>query len=68
MSDIQDAHVGDLFVDKSGRPWTIVGVCQEPTVIAVRMTFTGDDRPEERIHAGVSGLLFDGFKRVWRGK
>lgn len=32
MTDINDARVGDIYVDEGGTLWRVTGTCREPTV------------------------------------
>lgn len=85
---IADAETGDIYVDKLGKLWRVVGVCREPTVTveeveghlptspnlmqgAAAQAFiaTAPAAPQiirARQSGGIGGLMWDGFKRIWR--
>jgi hypothetical protein len=63
---IADAQPGDIYVDKYGCVWSIIGRIREPAIIAVRMVPSGTDTPEDKRVCGVSAVLWDGFEPVWK--
>lgn len=64
---IEDAQPGDVYVDEHGILWSIVGLIREPAIVARRMIVSGvEDDKHEKIVGGVSGTMWDGFKRIYR--
>lgn len=61
---VHDAEPGDIYVDSRGRLWRIVGTWHEPVVIAEEIE--RHNATPQRQTAGVSGLLWHGFERIYR--
>ncbi|KKN30170.1 hypothetical protein LCGC14_0836840 [marine sediment metagenome] len=64
MNDIHKAQPEDVYVDAQGKLWRVVSICGEPTVLLTEI------EPETRndsvqMHGGMSGLMWDGFKRIY---
>jgi hypothetical protein len=59
---VHGAQPRDVFVDRQGKLWRVVGVWTEPTVIMEEI----EEQHGTRLHGGVSGMMWDGFKRIWR--
>jgi hypothetical protein len=72
MSDVRDANPGDVFVDSIGRLYRVVKfTCHEPTVhmeAIEKLSTDGNEFLSDRLHGGVSGLMWDGFKRIYPTK
>lgn len=63
---VHDALPGDIFVDEQGKLWRCMSICNEPM-----RTFVEIEPPHANFAAsqkcgGVSGLMWRGWKRVWR--
>ena len=63
--DIRDAKPGDVYAEKDGKLWRVVGVVGEPSVIVEEIESLSPESPV-RMHGGVSGLMWQGFTRIWR--
>ena len=68
---VHDAEPDDIYVDAAGKLWRVIGVCGEPTVIMREIEDVSRDdgtvpNPARRISGGVSGLMWQGFKRILR--
>jgi hypothetical protein len=66
---VHEAEPGDVYVDGQGELWKIVGICREPTVIADRLTTAferegGAGIGQQRQSGGVSGLMWNGFRKL----
>lgn len=64
---VHDAVPGDIYVDRTGKLWRCVTVCHEPTVTMEEV----EGRVEGPIirgrqSGGVSGLMWNGWKRIFR--
>lgn len=57
---------GEIYEDKKGNRWLVVTVCNEPTVRMQRIhpVWDSDSPPPESQHGGMTGLMWDGFKKV----
>lgn len=62
---VHDAEPGDVYVDKEGKLWRVMGTCHEPTVQVAEIERTVPERPVT-LRGGISGLMWDGFKRIYR--
>jgi len=62
---VHDAEPNDVYADADGKLWRVVGVCGEPTVIVQEIETQTPDSPVRR-SGGVSGLMWQGFKRIHR--
>ncbi len=78
MSDIHKAKPGDLFMDKYNKLWRVISVCAEPSIcmeevepdpqsrgpgVMPSMGLFGNYRT--RKDGGISGLMWEGFKRIF---
>lgn len=78
VRDVRDAQVGDVYVDQHGKLYQVTKTWREPTVSMKRYLVSRDDaaylgsdespdNPGEQImHGGVSGLMWEGFRRIYR--
>ncbi len=69
---VHDAEPGDVYVDEAGKLWRCVSICREPTVTMDEVE-VGDNNlavngvpARARSSGGVSGLMWNGWKRIWR--
>jgi len=62
---VHDAELGDVYVDDAGKLWRVVGICGEPTVIAQEVETLTPESPVKK-SGGVSGFMWNGFKRIHR--
>jgi hypothetical protein len=62
---VHDAAPGDIYVDEHGKLWRVVGIVGEPSVIVDEIETRSPDSPVQRT-GGVSGLMWNGFKRIHR--
>lgn len=62
---MNDPEPGDIYVDHDGKLWRVVGVCGEPTVHMQEVETTSPESPVRR-EGGVSGYMWNGFKRIFR--
>lgn len=62
---VHDAEPMDVYADATGKLWRVVGVCGEPTVIVQEIESSTPETPV-RQSGGVSGCMWQGFKRVFR--
>lgn len=62
---VHEAEPGDVYVDAHGKLWRVMGTCKEPTVTVVEIE-PYDTRKPIRKNGGVSGLMWNGFKRIYR--
>jgi hypothetical protein len=58
---VRDAKPGDIYVDSDGRLYRVTGIFQTPTVEMTQI------EGEKRLFGGVGGLMWQGFKRIYRG-
>ncbi len=65
MMSVHDAEPADLYVDDSGKLWRVIGTCGEPTVYIQEVETLTPDSPVTR-SGGVSGIMWNGFKRIYR--
>jgi hypothetical protein len=67
---VRDAKPGDVYVDSNGDLWRVQWTCASPTVGVVPLTdsaYPNSNSPgTEAMSGGVEGLLWEGFKRVYR--
>ena len=63
---VHDAQPGDVYVDAGGKLWRCVGTCQEPTAIFEEIEPRHFNLALERKSGGVGGLMWNGWKRIWR--
>lgn len=67
MSDVAEAQPGDVFVDEAGRIWKVMSKCDEPSVYMECLEKAASEREgESSMRGGVSGRMWDGFKRIYR--
>jgi hypothetical protein len=62
---MNDAQVGDIYVDKNGKLWRVIETCSEPTVNMQEIEHE-HGFPPNRQRGGISGLMWNGFKRIYR--
>lgn len=62
---VNDAQPQDVYADASGKLWRVVSICGEPTVCVQEIETTTPDSPVRKT-GGVSGYMWQGFKRVFR--
>ena len=62
---VHDAKPEDLYVDEKGKLWRVIGVSGEPTVHVQEVETLTPGDPIVR-SCGVSGLMWNGFKRIHR--
>lgn len=66
-NDIYAAEPSDVYVDRNGKLWRVVGCWEgEKVVIVEEIEKAGDGNYDEKVRmtASVGGLNFEGFKRV----
>ncbi len=66
---VHDAEPGDIYVDKDGKLWRVVGVCKDPTVTVEEVEGSiGRHGRIQKDHqnGGVGGLMWAGFRRIFR--
>jgi hypothetical protein len=63
---VHDALPGDVYADAEGRLWRVTAICQEPSVEVEAVEDLSPDGKPLRRSGGVSGLMWQGFRRVWR--
>lgn len=67
---VRDAEPGDIYADFNGKLWRVTGTCSEPTVYVEEVEpFCGEAGSvwqKVRRSGGVSGLMWQGFKRIFR--
>lgn len=72
MTTINDAEVGDIYVDSGGKLWRVTSVCREPTVAAEEVEGTlCPAKSWSHIHkvqheALTSDQRWQGWRRIWR--
>jgi hypothetical protein len=52
---------GDIYEDKNGSKWAVVGLWTEPVVVMERVWPPND---ADRQTAGINGLLWQGFRKL----
>jgi hypothetical protein len=62
---VHDAELGDLYVDGTGKLWRVIALCGEPAVHFQEVEMQTPDSPVRR-SGGVSGLMWNGYKRIHR--
>jgi hypothetical protein len=65
-ASIHDAKPQDVYVDKSGKLWRVVGTWSMPTVVVEEIEPPDPGETPVRRHGGVNGAMWDGFKRIHR--
>jgi len=78
---MDDAKPGDIYVDAQGKLWRVTGTWREPTVeveeiephavLETKPACDGEQAPmpsfvRRTMSGGVSGLMWDNFKRIHR--
>lgn len=64
---VHDAEPADVYADANGKLWRVVGTCREPTVIVEEVEPDPINHGRKiRQSGGVSGLMWNGFKRIYR--
>lgn len=65
---VHDASPQDIYIDAAGKLWRVVSICHEPTVTVEEIEKTTDNPYANRVRksGGVSGLMWDGFKRIYK--
>ena len=63
MTTVHEAAPGDVYVDDKGQVWRVEWVCREPTVGMVKL-HAPDEEPN-KASGGVSGLIWDCFRRIY---
>lgn len=72
---IHDSKPGDIYADKNGKLWRVVGIWSDPTVRVEEVEPTHHpDGPEPAIpygekramFGGVGGCMWSGFTRIYR--
>ena len=65
---VHDAEPGDIYRDKGGQLWQVVGTCREPTVIVERLYKMDEAVARQgemsRMSGGVGGLMWQGFTKL----
>lgn len=63
---VHDAQPGDIYTDANNKLWRVIGYCEEPSVIVqeIEPSLPLDGKAQKR--GGVSGLMWAGFKRIFR--
>ena len=62
---VHDAEPGDIYVDESGKLWRCIATCNEPTCTFEEIEPTGGSGWKERKGGGLSGLMWNGWKRIY---
>lgn len=62
---VHEAQPMDVYTDENGKLWRVVGIFGEPAVIVEEIESKSPESPV-RMTGGVSGLMWNGFKRVVR--
>lgn len=62
---VHDAEPDDVYADGLGKLWRVVGIIGEPTCIMKEIESLAPESPV-RMTGGVSGLMWSGFKRIYR--
>lgn len=62
---VHEAQPMDVYVDAQGKLWRVVGIFGEPSVTVQEVETETPDSPLRRT-GGVSGCMWQGFKRVVR--
>lgn len=62
---VHDAKPGDVYVDGAGKLWRVFATCGEPTVHVQEVETVTPDSPVRK-SGGVSGFMWQGFKRIHR--
>jgi hypothetical protein len=56
---------GEIYEDEKGNRWLVVSMCQEPTVTMQAIEpFREDCPPPKRLSGGVSGYMWQGFRKI----
>ena len=67
---VHDALPGDVYVDSCGKLWRCIAICDEPTRVFQAIEEDRRTAPTheefERKRGGVSGLMWNDFKRIYR--
>lgn len=63
---VHDAEPQDLYVDKGGRLWRVVGVWRGDTVVSMQEVESATPDSPVQMHGGARGHMWDGIKRIYR--
>lgn len=71
---VHDAAPEDIYTDDHGKLWRVISICHEPTVEVEEVEGTLSDPGglnrvrivKIRRSGGTSGLMWSGWKRIWR--
>jgi streptogramin lyase len=62
---VHDAEPQDIYVDAQGKLWRCIGMISEPTALFEEVEAEALNI-NRRQYGGVSGLMWNGFKRIYR--
>ena len=69
MTPLADAKPGDIYADANGKLWRVAWCCDQPMVhmdaVEQSQQYHGTGIVEHQ-QGGISGCMWDGFKRIWR--
>lgn len=66
-ASIHDAEPMDVYVDKSGKLWRVVGTWSMPTVVVQEIEPDAISIQPTRMYGSVNGAMWEGFKRIHKG-
>ena len=56
---------GEIYEDKNGNRWLVISICNEPTVRMQRIEPAWNATDIATVqHGGMTGMMWDGFKKV----
>lgn len=62
---VHDADLGDIYADENGKLWRVIAICGEPTVHMQEVETLSPESPVRKL-SGISGVIWNGFKRIYR--
>lgn len=63
---MQDAKLGDIYIDAQNKLWRVRGRCDQPMVFLEEVEPADPAKEKGELAGGIDGLMWNGFKRIWR--
>lgn len=62
---MHDAKLGDIYIDAQNKLWRVRGRCDQPMVFLEEVE-PAENATKRELAGGIDGLMWNGFKRIWR--
>lgn len=63
---VHDAKPGDIYVDNDGKLWRVLWTLAQPSIGVEAIEPRDVDGAKEVLQGGISGIMWEGFKRIYR--